>query len=276
MTDDIDFDLYNTDLADEWDALPASETSVYLDRGRKDRQLNLRVSSDLLASLRAAATARNASYHSLARGFLEEGLARDADHANVADVRPFSTKEATLVLLSAPGPSHQPNEEISGRTRLQKLLFLLAQHLKPEIQARFEAYHYGPFEENLSGDIEFLESEGLIEAGGPGAVIPLAPAVDRGARLIEWVEKRSGPANDLVESYRLTKRGMDWVSGFFSDPERGDPRAKARLLEESARLKEKYGSSPLSTLIDHVYAEYPQYAERSRIARQVAERKSGR
>jgi uncharacterized protein YwgA len=275
MTDDLDFDLYGTVLADSWDSLPATDSPVDVDRTRKDRQLNLRVSADLLSTLRSVAATRNESYHSLARAFIEQGLVRSAT-PTTKEIRPFSTKEATLVLLAAPGASRQPNEEISGRTRLQKLLFLLTQHLKPDVQARFEGHHFGPFEENLSQDIEFLESEGLIEAAGHGPVTPLPPSRDRGARLVEWVESRSGPANDLVESYRLTKRGMDWVSRFLSDREYGDPEAKTRLLEESARLKEQYGRSSLDSLIDYVYNEYPEYAEKSKIREQVAERRRQR
>jgi hypothetical protein len=273
MTDEMDFDIFDTDLAETWESLPLADIPIEVDRNRKDRQLNLRVSSTLLSALRSAAVARNESYHSLARAFVEQGVARELQEVRSDTARPFSTKEATLVLLAAPGASHQPNEEIAGRTRLQKLLFLLAQHLKPDVAARFEAYNYGPFEENLNSDIEFLESEGLIEGGGGGEINPAPPSPERGARLLQWVEERSGPPRDVVDSYRLTKTGMDWVARFLSTDKSGDTQAKQRLFEESSRLKAQFGSSGLDALIDHVYAEYPEYAEKSRIREQVAERR---
>jgi uncharacterized protein YwgA len=266
-----DFDLYTTDLSETWDELPVDDQPIP-ERGRKDRQLNLRVSGDLLSALRGLAARRNESYHALARGFIEQGLLREETTADSPAQRPFSTKEATLVLLAAPGQSHELNEEVSGRTRLQKLLFLLTQHLQADVQARFEAFHYGPFEENLNADIEFLTAEGLVEGPGSLAEIELGDG-DRGARLVEWVRARTGPANELVESYRLTKRGMDWVQRFLADPTVGREEPRARLFEESARLKERFGRVSLDALIDHVYDEYPEYAENSKIRGQVAERR---
>ena len=85
---------------------------------------------------------------------------------------------------------------------------------------------------------------------------------------------RTGPASELVESYRLTKRGMDWVERFFQDPAFGGDDAKARLRNESEQLKRKYGRISLDSLIDHVYEEYPEFAEKSRIRDQVAERRN--
>ena len=101
-------------------------------------------------------------------------------------------KEALLVLLSQPGASDQENEPIVVKARLQRLLFLTAQHLKGEVAARFEAYSYGPFEEEIEPDLELLASEGLVEWEGRAPEIPqIADESERGAKILDWVRSRA-------------------------------------------------------------------------------------
>ena len=282
----LDF-LGAQDHAEDWDALEDVTADFTDARPRKDRQLNLRVDEDLLGTLRALASRRGIGYHSLARDLIEEGLARAtyeraaSEPASTTLGRPFRMKEVILLLLGAPGASGRENEAIVGRTRLQKLLFLTAQYLQPHIAARFEAYDYGPFEESVAPDIEFLADEGLVQMPGHGAAGTPGAASDAeyGKGLLAWVHARHVPEPDLerpTESYRLTQQGMEWVQRFVASGGAGDPEALVTLQQHVAALKQQYGQIPLSELVELVYAAYPEFTEHSNISHQVAERRARR
>lgn len=267
------------DLTEVWDQLEDVSDEFASVPRRKDRQLNLRVDDDLLAALREAAGRSGEGYHTFARRLIEEGVARAlAEPGSESEQgrlpRPLRMKEVLLVLLASGQATREPPEAIAGRTRLQKLLFLAAQHLQPHVAARFEAYSFGPFEESVESDVEFLATEGLIEATGHEAL----PEVrehdpDRGRRVLEWVRTRHDEsAEPTVEQYRLTREGLDWVQRFLESEEYGDPDVKSRLVAESAALRKRFGRVSLEDLVDFVYTEYPQFATRSKIRHKVAER----
>ncbi len=272
------------DYAEVWDDLEDVSAQFADVRPKKDRQLNLRVDADLLAALRMASAQAGEGYHSFARRLIEEGLARalegePAEPSSAATAapsrRPFQVKEVLLVLLSQPGASDQENEPVVGKTRLQKLLFLAAQHLKGEVAARFEAYSYGPFEEEIEPDLEFLASEGLVEWEGRGPEIPqIGDESERGARILDWVRSRAETKPRPTESYRLTQLGLEWVRRFFASDAFGSADAKKRLAEECQRLKEQFGRVPLDDLVDFVYAEFPEFTRQSKIRHEVAERRA--
>lgn len=278
--------LSDQDHADDWDTMEDVSEQFADIRPRKDRQLNLRVDSGLLDALRVAASRRSVGYHSLARTLIEEGLARDAYEGLADEVttgtrpgRPFRMKELILLLLGAPGANDPENEAIEGRTRLQKLLFLTAQHLQPHVAARFEAYDYGPFEETVAPDIEFLADEGLVEMPGAefGRPSTATSEAEHGEALLAWVQARHAPDAQRqrpTESYRLTQQGLAWVHQFVASGGAGDPEALAALQEEVANLKKRFGGVPLNELVDFVYSEFPQFTEHSRIRHKVAERRS--
>ena len=272
------------DYAEVWDELEDVSAQFADVRPKKDRQLNLRVDADLLAALRAASAQAGEGYHSFARRLIEEGVARalEAEPAEPSPVvratasrRPFQVKEVLLVLLSQPGAGDQDNEPIVGKTRLQKLLFLAAQHLKGEVAARFEAYSYGPFEEEIEPDLEFLASEGLVEWEGRGPEIPqIGDESERGARILDWVRGRADNKPRPMESYRLTQLGLEWVRRFFESDAFGSAEAKRQLADECQRLKGQFGRVPLDDLVEFVYAEYPEFTGQSKIRHEVAERRA--
>jgi predicted DNA binding CopG/RHH family protein len=270
------------DYSESWDELEDVSEQFRDIRPRKDRQLNLRVDADLLASLRDAAARRGVGYHSLARDLIEEGLARvatepEAESPITNATRPFRMKEVMLVLLGAPGANQEENEPIVGITRLQKLLFLVAQHMKPQVAARFEAYDFGPFDESVEPDLEFLANEGLVAAPGRES-LGKAGAGDahRGAELLKWVRLRQREPDDQIEEYRLTQKGMEWVGRFFESEAFGSTEGKEALAAECARLKSEFGRVPLHRLVEYVYSEYPEFTSRSKIRHQVAERTARR
>jgi predicted DNA binding CopG/RHH family protein len=269
------------DVAEVWDELDDVTSEFAGVRPKKDRQLNLRVDEGLLAALREAAARTGEGYHTFARRLIEEGVAHALAEPSVAaaeeaSTRPFRMKEVMLVLLGAGGSRVKENEEILSRTRLQKLLFLAAQHLQPEVASRFEAYDFGPFGESVETDVDFLASEGLVEATGREA-IPEVRAQDpeRGRRMLEWVRTQHAAVesrSEQVESYRLTRAGMEWVRRFLASDQFGQPDAKQRLVAECEELKRRFGRVPLEEVVDFVYSEYPEFTARSKIRHQVAER----
>lgn len=272
------------DYAQVWDDLEDVSAQFADVHRKKDRQLNLRVDAELLAALRTASAQAGEGYHSFARRLIEEGVGRALEAAPaqsspaatsaISSRRPFQVKEVLLVLLSRPGATDQENEPIEGKTRLQKLLFLAAQHLKGEVAARFEAYSYGPFEEEIEPDLEFLASEGLVEWEGRGPDVPqIGNEAERGARILDWVRSRA-ETKPRIESYRLTQLGLEWVRRFFASDAFGSAEAKQRLAEECQRLKEQFGRVPLDDLVEFVYAEFPEFTKQSKIRHEVAERRA--
>lgn len=81
--------------------------------------------------------------------------------------KPSMRRRALIMLLFSQGASNQENEPVDGITRLQKLLFLMAQdpELRKYLKSRYEfaAYKYGPFAEVLYDDVQYLDSFGLLE-----------------------------------------------------------------------------------------------------------------
>lgn len=78
-----------------------------------------------------------------------------------------NSMDMLIVLLYAPGKSGVV-ESVKGITRLQKLMFLLAQGVGPgqlvkeAISYGYRPYKMGPYSVELSNDIEELKSAGII------------------------------------------------------------------------------------------------------------------
>jgi len=132
-------------------------------------------------------------------------------------------------------------DQIEGRTRLQKLVFLMEQELEDESAAsldspdyNFIAYDYGPFSKDLYDDLDSLEDDGLIN-----------------------MEEEDMADGKVKYSYQLTEEGRSWVRHQLFD----ESASTAHALAED--LASQYNGMLLSDLIDEVYAEYPEYAKNS-------------
>jgi uncharacterized protein YwgA len=130
---------------------------------------------------------------------------------------------------------------VEGRTRLQKLVFLMEQELDEVATASLDSpdynfipYDYGPFSKELYDDLDSLEEAGLIE-------VEEEPMADGKVKYI----------------YQLTEQGESWVQNQLVDSSAD----KAHSLAE--HLASEYNDMLLSDLIDEVYAEYPVYAKNS-------------
>lgn len=128
----------------------------------------------------------------------------------------------------------QDQEEIQGRTRFQKMVFLLQQELGEIEFYHFQAYDYGPFSKGLYDDLDDLIDRGLVE------------------------ETRDEFDEDKVYyEYQLTDQGRELIEG-LSEQEGAED-----ILELSEQLKREINSEELSEVLDRVYEEYPEYAENS-------------
>jgi len=130
---------------------------------------------------------------------------------------------------------------IEGRTRLQKLVFLLEQELEelPETPIdgqnyNFIPYDYGPFSKALYDDIDWMSEEG-------------------------WVNDSEEEMEDgqVKYDYEITEQGKEFVESQLSTEE-------GQLISEIARdIEAEYNDVLLSNLIEQVYSEFPDFAEKS-------------
>ncbi len=133
------------------------------------------------------------------------------------------------------------NHQINGRTRFQKLIFLMQKEgnlnkLEPTDTYRFEPYDYGPFSSDLYDDLdEHIERD-----------------------LIEDSMEEMDEEEDIVEyKYQLKSEGKDFVKRHISSEEIQE------VVQEAKRIVHEYENMHLPELINIVYSKYPDYAENS-------------
>lgn len=133
------------------------------------------------------------------------------------------------------------NHQINGRTRFQKLIFLMQKEgnlnkLEPTDTYRFEPYDYGPFSSDLYDDLdEHIERD-----------------------LIEDSMEEMDEEEDIVEyKYQLKSEGKDFVKRHISSEEIQE------VVQEAKRIVQEYENMHLPELINIVYSKYPDYAENS-------------
>lgn len=135
-----------------------------------------------------------------------------------------------LALIRANG-----EEPVEGRTRLQKMIFLIQKQLEESISIgevyEYFPYDYGPFSKELYEDLDELVKEGIIE---------------------EREETEEGEKKKYY--YELTSKGRKLVDDELQNEE---------LKEKVEEIKSQYNEMNLPDLMDKIYSEYPDYAEKS-------------
>lgn len=133
-------------------------------------------------------------------------------------------------------------QPIEGRTRLQKMVFLLQKELeksdrKGVMGERYEfiPYDYGPFSKELYDDLDELIDDQFVDD--------------------EEEELQSGKVKYI---YEIEEEGQELVNSQSVEWE--EVRA---VLEFAREIKEEYNEMLLSELIELVYSDYPDYAEKS-------------
>lgn len=132
-------------------------------------------------------------------------------------------------------------EPIEGRTRLQKLVFLMQKRIEEDKDDspisdcyNFIAYDYGPFSKDLYDDLD--------------------DAIEK-----NFVRSETEPISEDKEKYiyEIENSGKDWIENHLSEDE------TKPILQLADNVKNEYGDVYLSNLINEVYSRYPEYAENS-------------
>lgn len=124
---------------------------------------------------------------------------------------------------------------LKGRTRLQKLTFLIQMKLKGYVDYEFHKDLYGPCSYRLYSIVDHLEALGLLER-----------------------ETHRTPSGNSVIHYKLTKNGRSLVA--FALNKRKIPK---RLRLKTQEIFSEYGSESIIDLVKRVYGEYPEWTEKS-------------
>ena len=133
-------------------------------------------------------------------------------------------------------------EPIEGRTRLQKMVFLMQKELEQrgqsgavETEYDFIPYDYGPFSKELYDDLDAMIDQEFVD----DTEEPLRSGK------VKYIYEIEGDGEDLVDSEAETWEDAD------------------AIMQLAQEIKEDYNDMLLSELIEYVYSEYPDYAERS-------------
>ena len=130
---------------------------------------------------------------------------------------------------------------IMGRTRFQKMIFLLQIKLKEkELGFNFIPYYYGPYSKTRQVDIDNLIEEGLIEE---------KPTQD--------------PSGKYMYRYEITEKGKTIADKLLTKSKYSTLKLNTpyRLLD---RIKNDANHKSLDALLREVYMNHPEYAQFSR------------
>jgi len=132
-------------------------------------------------------------------------------------------------------------EPVKGKTRLEKLMFLISKEIldKPgrRITLRdytFRADKFGPFTEEVYDDAETLNEIGLAK----------------------WT--------DDMETIQITDRGVSLINNI-----KNKLNIPHSLIIDIERLKRKYNNIKLKELLTYVYKNYEEYTYESEIKGQI-------
>lgn len=130
--------------------------------------------------------------------------------------------------------------KIIGKTRLQKLFFLLDQEVFDRSLFDYKAYKYGPYSTNLLAAMDELLELGLIR---------------------EKITEYSNPEN-FVSEYEITENGIERADQLIS-------KIKPSQMGQIEELVHNYGYKEMNYILEYVYEEYPDFTENSLIRDQV-------
>lgn len=127
--------------------------------------------------------------------------------------------------------------EIQGKTRLQKLAFLLDEE---ELGDQFDAYNYrkydyGPFSKSLLEDVEDLEKKGLVK-----------------------ISKERTVGGNTRYDYELNSFGEQAIEQLKSRDGDID-----KIFDAAETIVDEYGDLSLRDLIEQIYDRHSEYIENS-------------
>lgn len=134
-------------------------------------------------------------------------------------------------------------EPIGGRTRFQKMVFLLSQHARFfKNKYDFIPHDYGPYSKELQNDIDYLIKEGFL------------------------TEDRITIEDGKIKyEYSITAKGESFVNDVLSNEKLDKKFQFSRVLELSDEVKNELNHQDLYSLLSKIYQEYPEYAKYSKL-----------
>jgi len=113
---------------------------------------------------------------------------------------------------------------ISGRTRFQKLVFLLQEEAKIPLGYEFKPYHFGPLSFELQNDLNWMVAQGVV---------------------IEFVTEQY--------EYSLSEWGKDYFKKMI------EPSMSKNIMDAISSVVEKWGFVEIQKLLDYVHQKYREY-----------------
>ena len=173
-------------------------------------------------------------------------------------------KDVLLLLLYAPGPMGNQAEPITGRTRLQKLLFLLGkQHSLDRLVPNYyeyRPYKFGPFSKDLVEDLEFLENLGFVQEGRTGtSSLAEDEELEYSYDFLTEEDTSEMPCASCVPCFALTDKGRAFVEAQLL------PYLSSTDAKAIDTVKAKLGAIPLVNLLRYVYKHYPEAASETEL-----------
>lgn len=148
------------------------------------------------------------------------------------------------VLLYARGPKGEIKEEITGKTRLMKLMFLLIKEENFEYYLKngdtFKPYKYGPYDSEIYDALEALESLKIIDI------------------MNDKIESANNEIYDKKIKFRLTEKGLERTKKIVNN-------MPINLYKKIEKIKRIYSRMSLIQLLYYVYNKYPEYAGKSEL-----------
>lgn len=137
-------------------------------------------------------------------------------------------------------------EPVRGRTRLQKMMFLLWKRMEGQgvngcAELGFVPHHYGPYSRQLQDDIEGLIAEEMIE---------------------EEIEE--GQAGQYMYKYRATESGARVATALLKEPRYGEYGFGGETYGAICSIKSRVNGMGIRELLEEVYAQHPEYAQYSK------------
>lgn len=146
-----------------------------------------------------------------------------------------------------------------GKTKLQKLVFLMEELENLDLNYRFHFYNYGPFSNALAGDVGYLEEVGLlsVDFDKVGGSFQIAPNADT-PKLVEkgenFLQQKAAIISKIVDAFgSKSARELElastivYVSKRDPDYEKGD---HGRLVSVTKALKPKYAQGEIEAAIE--------------------------
>lgn len=182
-------------------------------------------------------------------------------HDHGAEVLPLEdSTDLLLALLYAPGKSGTVGEPIDGRTRIQKLVFLLQQDVGPQQlveeakEVEYTPHKMGPYSIDLAKVLEELVSAGIVKTERLEYV--LTDDSDPESDKADVDSPGNGDARVQSLRYRLSEFGMEIAERIWL----GLP---GQMREELSDFKSFFNSLKLRQLLIFTYDRYPQYTIKS-------------